>query len=487
MSLRLSELMVCLQPYGLLGDWCWDAQAMERVCASPLTDGFARFDVACHKEPGRQLYYHYRLRPGLRLWRRRRPNYHALLPHVSFEVRGSLRPIWVNDAGRAVVAWYGSGARRTLLIGLDVVEELVRHCQGDPAKISVATKGGYGFDFERPTYLFADHILADYTTWPWADYLGFFLAESLSKLCQAPLVEPLPDGARGAVILTGDDDQACLENYEKQLRMTDGVPITYFLTPQTRHTAETVSRFPNSVEIGAHPDALDHPEQYGRLCAEQVGFIRRLTARRVRTIRNHGYLNAGYLGHLKAWEDTGLRLDVNYPGVDGTALNGSFLPMRVRRPDGSWSSHFSLLTLFGDGMLFALNLSERQAARRIRSLARQIEGSYPGVMVVNFHPQNIGQTKRLHACVLKLARRTGWVALGLESYLDWLETLEQVRPECRNGKWSLTSCRTVTGLVLRWPVVHGWRTIRFEPWSGEVAINAISCLDGQREECPITG
>lgn len=472
MGVQLSDLMVCLKAYGLLGNHQCYADAWSRVCIGADVPAFSKFDVECRSESPGQLYFS--SRRTLRLWPRRKPTYHALLPHVAFEVREGLEPVWLNEAGRAVIAWYGrEGQQRTLLIGLDVVEELVRHRQGNPAKgLTPPTKGEYGFDFERPGYLFAEQIVPRYATRPWADHLGFFMAEALSKMARAPLAEPLRDGARGILILTGDDDQADLDRYQAQLEACPGLPITYFLMETTKHTAESLTHLPGHVQFGVHPDALTRPDHYDELCARQTQAVRQLCAKDIRTVRNHGYLNAGYLGHLKAWEDNGLLLDVNYPGVDGTAVTGSFLPMRVRRRDGTWANHYSLLTLFGDGMIYALELSERQAARRIRSVARQIEQSCPGTLVVNFHPQNISRTERLHREIRRLAQRRGWLPLGLETYLDWVQTLEQVELQRSGRQWILNSRRPVEGLVLRVPDGDRWRRQRLDPWSAHVEVAA---------------
>lgn len=464
-----------LRPYGVLGlphpTGPFDETASPRHDAVIFAHGGSvpgLTKVHRHDESGGQLYY---ARPSQRWsFRRPRPAYRALLPHTSFTGE-ALEPVWVNEAGRAVIARLTVEERKILLIGLDVVEEMIRYRQGDPGKVgSSCYKGGMGFDFERPNYLFADQLLPAYRTVPWADHLGFFLAETLSCLSGYPLIEPLPEGARGAVMLTGDDDQAYLEKYEEQLRVIGDVPITYFLVPQTRHTAASLAGLPPNVEIGLHPDALDQPEAYDRLCADQAKRIRDLSGRRVRTVRNHGFLNKGYLGHLPAWETNDLVLDLNCPGVDGTALNGSFLPMRVRRADGSWSGHYSLLTLFGDGMIGALHMSERQAARRIRQVAGQMEASHPGVLVCNFHPQNVADTGRLHREVRRLTRRPGWVALGADSYLDWLETVEGLGVARGDGGFVLTSPRPVTGLVLRVPVAGSWQRRALAPWSGRVAV-----------------
>jgi hypothetical protein len=426
--------------------------------------------VQSHTAPGKSLYYRPR-RNRLAALRSLPPVYQALLPHLTF-TGSNLEPVWVNKSGQAVIAWHNADGEKTLLVGLDIVEEIIRHRQGDLTKAQEGrTHFDWGYAGERPLHLFEDQIIPKYRTHPWADYLGFFLAEALSSLSGFPLLEPLPNGAKGALILTGDDDQAYLEKYEAQLHTIGDLPITYFLHYLTRHTQETIRRLPHNVQFGLHPDALDQPDEYDNLCAAQADKIKNLTGSAPRLVRNHGFLSRGYLGHLNAWDDCGLKLDVNYPGVDGTALNGSFLPMRVRRPDGSWSEHFSLLTAFGDGMIYALNLSQRKANARIKRVARQIESNYPGVLVFNYHPQNIGSTRELHKEVLALAARPGWIALGLENYLEWLEMLEVLNIELLGAdRVRLMSPGMVDGLVIRYPTARGWRKRNLESWAGQMEI-----------------
>jgi hypothetical protein len=471
MSISLSRFAVVLKTYGFFGiDSCHDSIA-DYVHFSSLSETFAPFRVHAQLESHPQLYY-----PSQK-WRRMRfftvpqPVYHALLPHITFTGSG-LRPVWVNQAGRAVVAWYRSAECQTLLIGLDLEEEMVRHRQGDPTKVDTArVKSGFGFDFERPNYMFEDQLHPQYRTIPWADHLGFYLAETCARLSGYPLIEPLPQGARAAVILTGDDDQAFLEKYAEQLRIVGHLPITYFLHPLTRHTRETLEHLPPNVELGLHPDALDKPEAYDQLCMEQAQQMHHLSGKPMHLVRNHGYLNRGYLGHLNAWQASGLQLDVNYPGVDGTALNASFLPMRLRQRDGTWTEHYSLLTLFGDGMLYALQFTQHQAVQRVNQLVRQMERDYPGVIVCNFHPQNITDTYELHQAVLAVARRPGWIALGLGSYLQWLEMRESLRIiPLGKRHFLLTSPGLVRDLVLRYPTARGWCHKQLAPWTNQTQV-----------------
>lgn len=414
-------------------------------------------------ESRRQYVYHADQRT--RWWQRRAlyPVYRTLLPHITFN-GPNIEPLLVTEHGHVVMAWQKSSDERTnLLIGLNVIEEIVRYRQGDPAKVdSQDVRSGFGFDFERPYYLYRDQIDLHFPHFPWVDRLGFFLVEQIARMGRIPLLGVLPDGLKGAVILTGDDDQAYLEKYDEQLSCIKDLPITYFLVHQTRHTTETLCKLPKRVEIGVHPDALDDPLNYDNLCRAQTDFIRSISKQSVQTVRNHGFLNRGYLGHLKAWENAGLIADVNCPGTDGTALNGSLLPMRIRRPDGSWSDHVSLLTAFGDGMIFGHKFSARDCLKKIRRTVEHIERSNPGVLVFNLHPQNVSETRFLHEEAVKLAARKGWGALRLGDFVKWSIARSQIRLEQIDGTWRLVPRVPTDSLVLKVPMPNGWRNIAIQ-------------------------
>jgi hypothetical protein len=441
-----------------------------------VTDPSVAESVGLHvqREQGGERY-----QEAGRRWRsfgRRPPVYRALLPHLTF-TGDALEPIWVNAAGRAVIASHTGPAGPRLLVGLDVEEEIVRYRQGDPERVeNVATKSRFGFATERVNYLYDGQVTADHPTTPWADHLGFLVAGAWARLTGCPLVEPLPGGAKAAVALTGDDDQAYLETYAEQRALVGDLPFMYFLHPLTKHTAETLRSLGPGVELGLHPDALERPDDYDAVCGEQAAWIEGLTGRRARVVRNHSYLSRGYLGHLDAWEKLGLDLDVNCSAIDGTALTGSFLPMRARRLDRTWSQHRTLLTQFGDGMVFALGMSDERAGRRVLRLARQIERAVPAVVVLNLHPQNIAGTRHLHRAAIALARRPGWVALGLDGYLAWLEGRDSLVLERVGSRAIVSSKRPVTGIVLRVPTRTGWRrqALDLSPGSAEVALDITS-------------
>jgi len=444
-----------------------DCVAQTHLIFHPHGEALTSFGVQCHPETGPSFLQE---KHGRRWWAKKRPVYQALLPHCSFS-GPNIEPIWQNSEGRAALAWWHHEGRAILLVGLAVADELVRYTQGDPEQARRAEdRTRFNLSFERANYLFDTNLVAQAPSIPWADRLGFTLVRLLARQTQMPLVDPLPGGAKGLVLLTGDDDQAALACYQEQMELLGDFPITYFLLPFTKHTPQTLATLPASVEFGLHVDALEHPEQYETISAEQAAAVRALCSQPVRAIRNHGFLNRGYLGHLRTWEENGLVFDVNYAGLDGSALTGSFLPFRVRRPDGAWSSHLSLLTAFGDGMRYIHKWTEAQACRHIETLADQIEGTDPGVLVFNMHPENIGDTKEIHRCIMNVARRPGWRALGVESYLRWLEKWQALTIKIEGGEISIHAPQAIENITLSKPVGDDWQRVELLRCSGTLDV-----------------
>ena len=420
----------------------------------------------CRIEPAGGMSY-----PTRRRWfRRPKPIYHALLPHVSFS-GSSVEPIWITETGRTVLGWWHPREERAcLLVGLQAVEELVRYTQGDPEQVERAVdKTMWGHGHERPAYLFDGNLVPRSELEPWADRLGFELAGCFARASGLPLLGTLPNGARGGVLLTGDDDEAWLEKYEEQLELIGEFPITYLLLPHTRHSGETLSKLPPNVELGVHVDALEAPERYEKTCEQQTAAVREMTGAAVRAVRNHGHLNDGYWSHLPAWERSGLQLDLNLRGIDGTCVTGSYLPFRVRRRDGTWSEHFSLFSTFSDSMYYLQKWSQRTQIRCITKLADQIQRRFPGVLVFNFHPQNVSDSAEVHRAVMAIGKRPGWVALGAESYIDWLQALERIRLIRDQGRLLLRCSERVSGLELQWPSA-GAPKQKLSSWRDEVEL-----------------
>lgn len=323
--------------------------------------------------------------------------------------------------GDAVWMWLTVGHGGILLIGSDVAADLVRYRQGDPDAPNHASNAPvWGFSFERPLYLFEKQLEGEAAGERHADWWANALLHCICQRIALPRQPLLPGGAPGAVVITGDDDQAYLEKYAEQLDLLDGCPVTYFLHPSTRHTPQTLDTMlgRRGIEVELHPDSLDAPELYGTRLAEQVDWFRSLTGRSPCMVRNHGFLNDGYWGHLRHWLKHGISGNANLPGLDGRVLNGSLLPARIVYDD-ALTPHWSLLTVFGDGMLSVGGYSASAAAERIAAAGEGIRRSaVPGVIMLNLHPQNVAEAEPLHRAVLELIRN-GFLAWNLGQCLRW--------------------------------------------------------------------
>jgi hypothetical protein len=181
-------------------------------------------------------------------------------------------------------------------------------------------------------------------------------------------------------------------------------------------------------------------------------------------------LNSGYWGHLAAWEKSGILFDLNVRGLDGTCPTGSYLPFEVRRPDGSWSPHISLFSTFSDSMLYLQKWSERDQICCITGLADRLECADPGVIVLNFHPQNVSDVSAVHRAVMALGRRPGWVALGAESYLDWLLTVRSLRLVDQGDRIELHAPVAVARVALSWTVAGEERVEMLPNWTGVLEV-----------------
>jgi len=237
------------------------------------------------------------------------------LPHT-FEYESFVQ----NDRDEIVWFSFKNAKRKFIVIGTDLAEDLILFRQGDPTQVdSDAPKTAWGFDFERPMYLYEKLFDKDN---PWArpvDSWMLLLVKILQTQSKASMHPLLPDNAKGAIILTGDDDQAYLETYEKQLSHIGGTPITYFMHPETRVTRRFLKKFSSQhlIELGLHPDAVYSPNNYKSLCRKQTFWFMRKFLRKPFSVRNHCYLNNGYWGHLLTWQSLDIVFSSNIPGSDG--------------------------------------------------------------------------------------------------------------------------------------------------------------------------
>lgn len=406
----------------------------------------AGFGLRAKAEVSHQLLYWQKRR-----WFRRVPAYHPLRPFLSFEQAADLEPLIVTLDGRVVVGWRVLRGRRQLVCGFDPVAEFCLYTHGDPDKAGQDVRKNLWSPngHEQPAYLYSGHLARGHESAPWVDQLGAWLSTALSSLAGIPQLHPLPHRARGLILLTGDDDQAQIEKYRYQQELLGGFPITYFMMDCTNHTPETLAELSPATEFGVHVDGLPAPEGYEGFCDEQLAGVRQLLAGHpIRSIRNHGHLNRGYWGHLAAWHSSGLTLDLNVRGLDGTCPTGSFLPFSVSAHGLGWGEHYSLFSTFSDSMGPYQGLSERQQAKLIKRFASQIEAAGPGILVFNLHPQNVQEVERVHRTLMSIANRSGWRAVGVSGLLDWIEAYWSVRLVGTAGEMRVEGLDEALGVCL---------------------------------------
>jgi hypothetical protein len=345
--------------------------------------------------------------------------------HAAHAFAGPGEPLVTDAQGKAVWLWLPQGLGGILLLGTDLAGDLVRYRQGDPAKVGTGPKELWGFAFERPVHLFEGQLAGEFHYERHADWWCEALCHAVCGRATVKRAAILPEGRPGALVVTGDDDQAELSKYAEQLAVLNGLPVTYFLHPLTRHTRRTLRKLERrgGVDLGLHPDALDQPKRYGELLAEQAAWFQQLTLKPPVSVRNHGFLSDGYWGHLRHWLEEDISISSNIPGLNGRVLNGSLLPGRVVSPDGdALTAHWSLLTAIGDGVVFLSGMTAKQSAECVLSLVGAVrESAVPGVIVLNLHPQNIAQTRSMHEAVLAAARQ-GFLPWTMRDCLAWFSS-----------------------------------------------------------------
>jgi hypothetical protein len=313
------------------------------------------------------------------------------------------------------------------LMGTDLAGDLTRYRQGDPSEVDRKHEGQrWGFPGERPNYLYEAQLGSEPPHERYSDWWLWQLRNALTHLAELRPEPLLPANALGAIVITGDDDQADLSFYEQQAKALGGLPITYFLHPKTKHTRSTISQRSrlSKVDWELHPDALDAPAQYTELFHQQYEWFSEFVGRPPKAIRNHGFLNDGYWGHAEAWTSHGVRCSSNLPGLDGRIINGSLLPSKLYL-HGKVQDHWSILTAIGDGAIFVKHLSADEGADLVRQTGKLILSSgVPGVFVLNLHPENIARTLKMHEAVRELVD-DGFIAWTMSEMVEWFDARER--------------------------------------------------------------
>jgi hypothetical protein len=429
-------------------------QALERggtvVVVLPSVEFARQFDVTATPRAVVSSEVMQASRGGSKGWKRLR----TLHSSLRFEARGAM-PIVADADGEVVWFQRASGKASIVFVGTDLASDLMRYRQGDPAMAeNRPTEAKWGIPGERPNYLFDAQLAGEVPTERPADWWCEALADALGNLCGIERAPMLPNDAPGAIVVTGDDDQAGLHRYAQQRELLGRLPMTYFLHPLTKHSRKSLEKLQarDRVELGLHPDALDQPDRYGELFAEQAGWYASLTGSAARTVRNHGFLNDGYWNHAKSWMAHGVTGSSNLPGFDGQILNGSLLPAPLAL-GGQLTDHWSILTAIGDGIVFVNNWDDRRSAQCIYGLADRIRSSgVPGAIVLNLHPENVEKTRGMHEAARAIAK-SGFVAWTLSECLDWFKSsadaAKPVSDSKRIGSFGFDQMSYVSALLKR--------------------------------------
>ena len=363
------------------------------------------------------------LAAGERPWQRLR-TFHVT--HAIESDRGV--PIVADGAGHALWCWLPLDRSGVLLIGTELARDLTRIRQGDPAAAANRpTEAQWGFVGERPNYLFEGQLEPHRPHERYADWWLWTLRNALERHAGVVPKAVLPFGAPGAVVVTGDDDQAALADYRGQAEKLGPLPVTYFLHPLTKHDRASLTAHAKgrAIEWELHPDALEMPQSYAARLAEQTRWFEALTGRRARLVRNHGFLNDGYWGHAPAWLAEGIIGSSNLPGLDARMLNGSLLPARLAL-GGQLTAHWSVLTAFGDGVFFICEWDGARAQAAVMAEGRRIlDSGVPGILVFNLHPANHEKADGMHRAVRALIDELGFAAMTLGDAIKWFQARDE--------------------------------------------------------------
>lgn len=221
--------------------------------------------------------------------------------------------------------------------------------QGDPA---LADQRAPGQEHFKAADLFRGRLSGSDYDVPSADRIGFALA---AQIVGAPgpdvIVDPLPSGARGLVLLTADQDFVPGPGVLAYSADAAGVGMTMTLTAANlggkadviypegdagfvaRATALRMAERGHS--LGVHPNLVGvERARFERVIAEYATAFERDFGVAPRIVRNHHLIWAGYLDMAVYQARAGLRMNLDYVALDRGAgfrpgfMTGSGYPMR---------------------------------------------------------------------------------------------------------------------------------------------------------------
>src|SRR5215831_14701143 len=190
----------------------WLAEGLVVVALKPSREFLANWHVdrLCSMPGPRRLKY----TPGVvGAWRELKTLHETdIFRHVNGHA------IVADEVGSTTWLWLPQQPGGLLVVGTDLASDLIRYRQGDPAQIfSRPTEPVWGMPGERPNYLFEAQLEGEHPDARPVDAWCTALADVLKTHAHVRCHTILPEGAPGAVVITGDDDQAALDAYAQQL------------------------------------------------------------------------------------------------------------------------------------------------------------------------------------------------------------------------------------------------------------------------------
>jgi hypothetical protein len=120
-------------------------------------------------------------------------------------------------------------------------------------------------------------------------------------------------------------------------------------------------------------------------------------------------------------------------------------------------------------MLFQQKWPEKKQIKVIKHLANSIENGRPGIIVFNFHPQNVSQVTQVLSTVMTIGNRQNWRAFGAESFRRWLENVDGISMKEIDGRLILLSKDPIHDLAIRKPQSPSFCIL--PTWHGSISLD----------------
>ena len=332
------------------------------------------------------------------------------------------------------------GKGRLVIFAYDLPECVMRLRQGEPERKGLIPDGD---SIPRPCHLYSGTSAGDAGWIPYADFHCMLLGDVVRRLLSVPVPSfwRLPADAPGALILSGDDDDATTEMREWEMRDVEamgGKMSLYLLPGRSKCEPEDVERWRRrGHEVSVHPDLVPERPDAERMLAklrQDIAAFKKRWRGEARTVRMHCVAWPGYTEPAEVLEEMGVRMESNFfplafPRSRARAPYfgmGAAMPMPFARPDGSlvrvWQQpgHLEDDALFGKTQDYSQKLSSEAWKAILDRIFGSIARYFHCVYCANIHPVNYlrfsGEQGR---DVMRAAAERGFPILSMEEWLDF--------------------------------------------------------------------